>query len=109
MNGSRVILESIYDAERGLFERLDTETLTSLTASLEEILVGYVKTMFSRHDRVEQTRMKAAEASVAVAPIARKSQRIALVLAHAITDARREERSVSIHECFDRAQKLLEE
>lgn len=65
--------------------------------------------MFTQHDRVEQTRMKAAEASIAMVSLARKSKRIALVLAHAIADARRDERSVSIQRCLERAQKGLQE
>lgn len=109
VNGSRLILDSIYDAEKGLFERLEAQDQTSLTTPLEEVLVGYVKTMFTQHDCVEQTRMKAAEASMAMVPLACKSKRIALVLAHAIADARKEERSESIQHCLDRARKGLEE
>lgn len=109
VKGSRVILDSIYDAEKGLFERLHAQVPTSLTAPLEDVLVGYVETMFTQHDPVEQTRMKAAEASLAMVHIARKSKRIAPVLAHAIADARGKERSVSIQHCFDRAQEVLEE
>lgn len=108
VNGSRVVLDSIYDAERGLFERLDAQYQTSLTAPLEEVLTGYLKTIFTRHDRVEQTRTKAAEASIAMAPLARKSKCIALALSHAIAAARGEERSVSIQRFLDRAQEVLE-
>lgn len=108
INGSRAILDSIYDAEKGLLERLAGQYQTSLTGPLEEVLVGFVKTMFTQHDRVEQTRTKAAEASIAMAALARKSPRIALVLQSAIADARREERSVSIQHRLDQAQQASE-
>lgn len=102
-----MVLDSIYDAEKPLFQRLGSDYTAPLAPRLEEILIAYIETLFTSQDRVEQTRSKAAEASAAMVPLARKSKRIVLALTNAITDARGHEHSVSVQQSLDRAQKAL--
>ena len=102
-----MVLDSIYDAEKTLFQRLDSDRTAAVAPRLEEILIRYIDTLFTPQDRVEQTRTKAAEASAAVVPLARKSKGIRLALTHAITEAREQERSVSVQQSLDHIQKAL--
>ncbi len=103
-----MVLDSIYDAEKSLFERLDPKNQPRLPAALEEILVGYIPTLFTPTDRVEQTRIKAAEASIGIARLARKSKRVSFALTSAMADARREERSDSVLQNLERAKMVLD-
>lgn len=103
-----MVLDSMYDAEKNLFEKLCSQSTAPLAPELEEILIGYIETLFTQ-DQVEQTRTKAAEASAAIAPLARKNKRIAHSLTRAITVARGQERSVSVQQTLDRACNLLGE
>ena len=103
---SRITLNAIYDAQKELFEKLDD---VQLSESLEAILVVYVKQFFGSGDEVEQTRVKASEAAVAVARIASKGTLTKAAFAESLASARAQERSVSIQQSLDRTKKILEE
>jgi len=108
-NGSRKALDKIYDAEKLLFEKTREAQPRSLSGSLESVMIEYVEYLFTSTDHVEQTRIKAAEAAVAMAQMARHGDRIKNVLAQAVATAKATERSASVQQALDRALKLLRE
>lgn len=111
---NRNILESIYSAEKSLFERLLTSSSTSTPDEFENILASYIPTLFvpntsSFSDQIEQTRMKAAEAadSLAVLAVQKKLVRVECDLIEAIKAVRKTERSQLVQGVLDRAIKVL--
>ncbi len=106
---SRVTLNAIYDAQKGLFERLNGVDDDAISEPLESILVEYVKQIFGSSEQVEQTRLKASEAAIAVAPIASKGIRIKATFREGLAIARAQERSVSVQQSLDRARKIVDE
>ena len=106
---SRLTLNAIYDAQKELFEKLDDVQHDALSGSLEAILVVYVKQFFGSGEHVEQTRVKASEAAVAVARIASKGALTKAAFSESLASARAQERSVSIQQSLDRTKKILEE
>ncbi len=106
-HGSRKTIEAIYDAQKSLFERLHKAQEGHLSKHLEGILIEYTKQVFASSDQVEQTRMKAAEASVTLAPIARQGDRTKAVFVREVSNAKEQERSASVQQCLDRARKLI--
>ena len=104
---SRVTLNAIYDAQKGLFERLNGVQHDALSEPLESILVEYVKQLLGSSEQVEQTRLKASQAVVAVAPIVRKGIRIQAAFTEDFATARAQERSVSVQQSLDRARKIV--
>lgn len=113
--GSRTILESIYSAEKSLFERLLTySSSSSITGELENILASYIPTLFTPNysftDQIEQTRMKAAEAagSLAALVVQKKFGKGERELIEAIKAVRGTERSQLVQGVLDRALKLLD-
>ena len=106
---SRVTLNAIYDAEKELFERLEGLQDDTLPGPLEAILVGFVKELLSsKEGQVEQTRLKASEAAIAVAPMASRGTGMKAVLTEELARARAHERSVSVQESLDRARKIVD-
>ena len=105
---SRVTLNAIYDAEKKVFERLNGVQGEALAGPLETILIEYVKQLFGSSEQVEQTRLKASEAAVSVAPLASKGKRITTVFTEQLASARAQERSVSVQQSLDRARAALD-
>lgn len=105
---SRPTLNAMYDAQKELFERVNGVQDDALSGPLETILVEYVKQLFGWREQVEQTRLKASEAAVAVARIASKGTRIKAALTESLASARAQERSVSVQQSLDRARKMVE-
>ena len=104
---TRNTLNAIYDGEKTLFERLSKFQESSPAATLEAILSDYVLQIFASTDSVEQTRLKAAETVNAIAPIARRSDRLKSILIERLAEAQVQERSTSVQQSLDRARKLL--
>lgn len=105
---SRVTLNAIYDAEKKVFERLNGVQGEALPGPLETILIEYVKQLFGSSEQVEQTRLKASEAAVSVAPLVSKGKRITTVFTEQLASARAQERSVSVQQSLDRARAALD-
>jgi len=105
---SRKTVDAIYDAQKSLFERLHEAQEGDLEGRLESILIEYTKQIFASGDQVEQTRIKAAEATVALAPIARQGHRIKAVFVQDLLAAKEQERSATIQQSLDRARKLVD-
>lgn len=110
-HGNRKIIDAIYGAQMSLFDKMRKSqggSSISLSESLDNTLSQYVKQMFTASDQVEQTRIKAAEAAVAMAPIARKGSKTKTTFAQGLAKARQEERSITVQQTLDRAKKLLD-
>ena len=105
---NRVTLNAIYDAQKKLFDRLNEAGLDALPGSLESILTEYVKQLFGSNEQVEQTRLKASEAAVAVAPLVSKGKSIKIVFTEGLATVRTQERSVSVQQSLDRAKKMVD-
>lgn len=106
---SRNTMNAIYDALKSLFERLNKADLKSLADPLQNVLIEYVHRVFGFTDQVEQTRIKAVEAAIALAPIAGGEDRIKVEFGREIAAARSLERSASVQQALDRAKKVLDE
>ncbi|KAL6716269.1 proteasome component M29 [Lecanora helva] len=107
-NRSRKTIETIYDAEKHLFDNLSKANQSALSSPLEDVLIEYTKQIFSAVDQVEMTRIKAAEAAVAMAPLVRRGERIQAVFVQGLAAAKDAERSPSVRQILDRAGKLVE-
>ncbi len=106
---SRRTIEAIYDAQKSLFERLHkARDGGNLSEGLESILIEYTTQVFAFGDQVEQTRIKAAEAALALAPIARWGERIRAVFSEGVGGVEGRERSVVVRQCLGRARKVVE-
>lgn len=105
---SRKTTEATYDAQKSLFERLHEAQGGDLLQHLESILIEYTKQVFASSEQVEQTRIKGAEASVALAPIARQRDRTQAVFVQEVSTAKEQERSASVQQILDRARKLVD-
>ncbi len=105
---SRLTLNAIYDAQKRLFDRLNEVHHDALRGPLESILVEYVKQLFSTSEQVEQTRLKASEAAVSVAPLVSKGNSIKIVFTEHLATARAQERSVSVQQSLERARKIVD-
>lgn len=105
---SRVTLNAIYDAQKGLFERLNGVEDDALSGPMESILIEYVKQLFGSSEQVEQTRLKASEAAMAMAPIASKGRHIKAAFTEALASAGAQERSVSVEQSLERARKMVD-
>lgn len=110
MAGNKAARDAIYDGHKALFERLSvTASGTVSHKPFEDALISHAGTMFDVRECVEQTRMKAAEASLAMAPLSSHNEQIKLALRIAIENMRTQERSVSVQQCLDRAIRILEQ
>ena len=106
---SRLTLNAIYDGQKKCFDRLHEVQDGSLSLPLESVLVEYVKQLFGSNEQVEQTRLKASEAAVSVAPLVRRGNSIKTVFREHLATARAQERSVPVQESLDRAGKMVDE
>ncbi|MCJ1276828.1 proteasome component M29 [Puttea exsequens] len=105
---SRTTLNAMYDAQKSLFERLDKVTEEEkMDEPLVDVLIKYVHEIFRSADLVEQTRQKAAEAAMAMAPLARKEEKVKAAFLRDFLPAREQERSYSIQQSLDQAKKML--
>ena len=104
---SRNTLNAIYDGEQTLFGRLNKFQESISVGTLEAVLSDYILQIFASADSVEQTRLKAAEAVNAIAPMACRSDRLKSILVGRLAEAQGQERSSSVQQSLDRARKLL--
>ena len=75
--------------------------------ALEDALLEYVKVLFRQGDQAEQTRVKAAEAAVAIADFSSKGMRLRRLLRDEITVTLAQERSISVQQGLERAGKIV--
>ncbi len=106
---SKNIMNAIFDAPKSLFERLHKADLNAPPDTQQDILIDYMHCVFDFAEQVEQTRLKAVDAVVALAPIACKGARMKTEYGKELAAARSQERSMSVLQGLDRAKKLLDE
>jgi proteasome component ECM29 len=107
-SGSRIVHNAILDAQKSLFAKLELQDSATFTDALEDVLVEYVKVLFSAWEGVEQTRLKRAEVAVAMVALCRKSGRLGGVLAavrEGVEGVEGRERSVGVKQVLGRAGK----
>ena len=107
-SGSRTVLNALFDAEKSLFPKFRSLDQAALPGPVEDVLIGFAKTLFRSHDAVEQTRMKAAEAVVAMAALGKRSERLRSALAEDLKDTREKERSGGVRGLLEKARKEVE-
>ena len=95
-NGSRTVLDALFDAEKSLFAKLQAHAPDPLPAHVEDVLIGFAKTLFRAHDAAEPTRMKAAEAVAVLAALRTRGDRLRRALAEGLDDAQAKERSAGV-------------
>ncbi|KAL8949323.1 MAG: hypothetical protein Q9222_004562 [Ikaeria aurantiellina] len=106
-SADRNVHNVIYEAERSLFEKLQKSFRHNLSEPLTNLLIEYLKTLFMKQEQVEQTRIKAAEAATAFAPLTKQDQRMRAALIDAISNAKTQERSLSVQQSLDRARRAI--
>ena len=106
-SGSRIVRNSIYDAEKALFQKMGKRYSGNLPEIIGSSLVGFVQTLFQSGDQVEQTRLKAAEVASTMASLGSTNELLRRTLIDGINRARAEERSVSVQQCLDRAKRAM--
>ncbi|KAL9007007.1 MAG: hypothetical protein Q9188_000295 [Gyalolechia gomerana] len=106
-NGSRKVHNAIFDAEKALFEKLQRALRHPVSEPMATVLIKFSQTLFETRDLVEQTRMKAAEAALALAPLTSTSERMKAKLIDGINSARTEERSTTVQQSLDRVQRAI--
>ncbi|KAL8962336.1 MAG: hypothetical protein Q9193_001242 [Seirophora villosa] len=106
-NGSRSVHNAIIEAEQSLFRKLHGVFRPPVSESVTQVLIEFVRTLFSTRDQVEQTRTKAAEAAAAFAPLAGVDERVRVALLEEIAGARAQERSVTVQQSLDRARRAI--
>ncbi|KAL9127375.1 MAG: hypothetical protein Q9217_003731 [Psora testacea] len=106
--GSKSLRIAVYDALIALFQRLQKLDVEVLPRDLDDTLSEYLILVFSAGDQVEHVRVKAAEAAMAMAPLARGGSRLRATFADGLTNARSQERSNTVQQSLDRARLLLE-
>ena len=108
-NGSKIILNAIYEAQKPLYEKLHNSINGAFPESLENVLIGYIQVLFASSDLIEQTRLKAAEATITMAPIAKTKERLSTTFVQEMMATRAQERSAQIQQILDRARALLDD
>ncbi|KAL8938334.1 MAG: hypothetical protein Q9211_003256 [Gyalolechia sp. 1 TL-2023] len=106
-NGSRKVHNAIFEAEKSLFEKLQRALPRPLSEPLATVLIKFVQTLFESSDLVEQTRIKAAEAALALAPLTSTHERMKAQLMDGINSARTQERSMTVQQSWDRVQRAI--
>ena len=119
-NRSRKVIEAIFDAQKHLFEKISSscrkEPPALSTSSLKTVLAHYTTQLFPFTDLVEQSRIKAADAVVALAGvIARKGggggggggDEVRTVFLQKVMVEKEGERSVSVLQALERARKVV--
>lgn len=107
-SGSRIVHNAIFDAQKSLFAKFELQDSATFTDALEDVLVEYVKVLFSAWEGVEQTRLKRAEVAVAMVALCRKSGRLGGVLAavrEGVEGVEGREKSVGVRQVLGRAGK----
>ena len=105
---SRLTLNSIYDGQKKLFDRVNEVQHIPLPAPLEHILEEYVKQVFSASEQVEETRLKASQAAMSMAGVVSKGKGIQRVFSEQLATARAQERSLPVQQRLDQAKKMVE-
>ncbi|KAL8803213.1 MAG: hypothetical protein Q9182_003314 [Xanthomendoza sp. 2 TL-2023] len=107
-NGNRNVHNAIYEAEKSLFQKLGKESSRQpFSEAVVAVLIKYVKTLSQSQDQVEQTRIKAAEAAAALAPLSERSEHLRAALIVWISSAKTQERSVPVQQVLDRARQAI--
>ena len=106
---SKSLLTAVYEDMKGLFQRLQDQN--HATSELHEhTFTKLTEKLFSAGDQVEQVRLKAAEAVVAMAPVVRKGGTMVIgVFTDRLKKVRGQERSVSVQQKLDLAKRILAE
>ena len=109
-SGSRIILNALFSADSSLFAKFHAHFPTPYTADLEDILAGFAKTLFQTQDAVEQTRLKAGEALVAMARLCKStgSRKLRGVLEAWIGETMGKERSGVVKQTLRKAKEELD-
>ena len=111
-SGSRSIQVAIFDSLTSLFRKLqgNDDIPAPPNPLYEETLVKYTTYLFSAGDQVESIRIKAAEAANALAPLARRNERLKGMSKGELEKAKAQERSSAVLQIWERVWKaLLEE
>ncbi len=108
-DGNRAAVHAIYDGYITLFGRIAHSTAIPSSNGFENVLLRYVDAFVNPEGRVEETRVKSAEAVTAMAPVAVHSDRVTVALLDALGTTRAHERSVVVQQSLDRARQRLEE
>lgn len=98
---------AIFEAEKSLFEKLQKVLGPPTPEPLVAVLSEFVKTLFKSSEQVEQTRIKAAEAAAAFAPLTGTSEQMRTLLIEGIKSARTQERSVTVQQSLERARRAI--
>lgn len=108
-SGSRIVHNAIFDANKSLFTKLESLPQPAFVDDvLIDVFSAFAKSLFRSQEGVEQTRLKAAEAAVAMAALGKKSRRLKVVLAEGLEDAMGKERSGAVKQVLGRARKGLD-
>lgn len=107
--GNRTIQYAIFDALELLFQKLRQIGSKVLPKTLEDTLIEFTKLLFTSNDQVEHVRVKAAEAVIALAPLAKCGERIKPVYTEGLSNVRGQERSSTVQHSLDLAKKILQE
>ena len=107
--GSKTLQGAVYDALSALFQKVQKADIKTMPELLEETITEYTKHIFSAADQVEHVRLKAAEAAMAMAPVARRGAHIKVTYADGLANARRQERSSIVLQTLNSAAKIFEE
>lgn len=105
----RSLRSGVYRELKMLFERLNAADERAFSQPVKETLRRYAGEIFAAADEVEQIRMEAAEAAIALSRVARvKGQGLEEQLQSGLSRLRTQERSASVQRCLDRAIQTLE-
>ena len=106
-SGSRIVQESVYDAEASLFIKMSNVEVAT-NEELESVLMQYC-TAFSRSSsQVEQSRLKAADVVVALGPLARKGRRLRDFFTEQVARLLTQERSVLVRRRLELGMKSVD-
>lgn len=107
--GNKIVQYAILDALQSLFQKLQQIGSQVLPRPLEDTLVEIAKQILSSNDQVEHVRVKAAEAAIAMAPLAKNGDGLKKGFLEGLTTARSQERSVTVQHSLDLAKKILQD
>ncbi|KAL8836363.1 MAG: hypothetical protein Q9170_002936 [Blastenia crenularia] len=106
-NGSRKVHNVILEGEKSLFEKLQRVLRSPVPEPLVRVLIDFVETLFGTKDQVEQTRIKAAEAASAFASLSSADVKLRAAVIDGISNARTDERSVTVQQSLERARRAI--
>ena len=102
-SGAKLVQDAVYQAEKGLFTKMQD---VALSASVEDALVEYAKSLSDSGKHVEQIRLQGAEMAEALGRLSRQSNRLGEVLRQQVRQLLAQERSVAVRQCLERVSKL---